>query len=197
MTSSPRSQDRLALDGFTVFIHLGLMVFGILALMTGFLAEDYKYQQRLGFSFHKWFGLGLAVFVALRLWHGLAGPQGARFREWVPYTRERLLFIAEDIATLLKFKLPERPPRLGLSGLVQTFGLAAFAWMGATGALMFSLMTPGKKARGFLHLVKEMHEAGWWLALAFLCIHGGAVILHALTGQDLWRPMFFLQRRSD
>ena len=197
MTSSTSSQDSIELDGFTRFIHLGLIVFGVLALMTGFLAEDYKHQQHLGFSFHKWFGLGLAAFVALRLWHGLAGPQEARFREWVPYTRERLAFIVEDIMTLLKFHLPERPPRQGLSGLVQTFGLTAFAWMGATGALMFFLMTPGGKARGFLHLVKEMHEAGWWLALIFLCIHGGAVILHALAGQDLWRQMFFLKRRSD
>ena len=192
-----RDEGRMELDGSTRFIHLGLMVFGVLALMTGFLAEDYKHQQHLGFSFHKWFGLGLAAFVALRLWHGFSGPQEARFWEWVPYTRERLSFIMEDIMTLLKFKLPERPPRQGLSGLVQAFGLGAFAWMGATGALMFFLMTPGGKARGFLHLVKEMHEAGWWLALIFLGIHGGAVILHALAGQDLWRQMFFLKRRSD
>ena len=134
MTSSPRPHDRLELDGLTKFIHLGLMVFGLLALMTGFLAEDYKHQQHLGFSFHKWCGLGLAAFVALRLWHGLAGPREARFREWVPYTRERSLLIVEDIKTLLKFQLPERPPHQGLSGLVQTFGLGAFAWMGATGA---------------------------------------------------------------
>jgi cytochrome b561 len=197
MTSAPGSQDRMELDGFTRFIHLGLMVFGLLALMTGFLAEDYKHQQHLGFSFHKWFGIGLAACIALRLWHGFSSAQEARFRDWVPYTRERFLFIVEDIMTLLKFQLPERSPRQGLSGLVETFGLAAFAWMGATGALMFFLMTPGGKARGFLHLVKEMHEAGWWLALIFLCIHGGAVILHALAGQDLWRQMFFLKRRSD
>jgi cytochrome b561 len=196
MTISPRSQDRMELDVLTRFIHLGLMVFGLLALITGFLAEDYKYQQHLGFSFHRWFGIGLAAFVTLRFWHGFSGPQEAQFREWVPYTRERLLFILEDIRTLLKFQLPERPPRQGLSGLVQTFGLAAFAWMGATGALIFFFMTPGGKARGFLHLVKEMHEAGWWLALVFLCIHGGAVILHALAGQDPWRQMFFLPRKS-
>lgn len=197
MARSPEYQDRMELDGLTRFIHLGLTVFGLLALITGFFAGDYKDPHHAGFSFHKWFGIGLATFLALRLWHGFLGPQEAQFREWVPYTRERLLFILEDIMTLLKFQFPERPPRQGLSGLVQTFGLAAFAWMGTTGALMFFFMTPGGKARGFLHLIKEMHEAGWWLALVFLCIHGGAVILHALAGQDLWRPMFFLQRRSN
>jgi cytochrome b len=196
MEPSPEYKDRIALDGLTRFIHLGLMILGILALITGFFAGDYKTLRHLGFSYHKWFGIGLATFLALRVWHGFTGPQEARFWEWVPYTRERLLFILEDIMTLLKFQLPERSPRQGLSSLVQTFGLAAFAWMGTTGALMFFLMTPGGKARGFLHLVKEIHEAGWWLASVFLCIHGGAVIVHALAGQDFWRPMFFLERRS-
>jgi cytochrome b561 len=79
MTISPRSPDRMELDGLTRFIHLGLMVFGLLALMTGFLAEDYKYQQHLGFSFHRWFGIGLAAFVALRLWHGFSGPRKRSF----------------------------------------------------------------------------------------------------------------------
>jgi len=196
MTQLGEYQNHRELDGLTRFVHLGLMVFGVLALITGFFAGDYKHLQHVGFSFHKWFGIGLAIFLALRLWHGFSGPQEARFREWVPYTRERWLCIFEDIATLLKLQLPERPPHQGLSGLVQTFGLAAFGWMGATGTLMFFLMVPGGKARGFLHLVKEIHEAGWWLALAFLSIHGGAVILHALAKKDLWRPMFFLPRRS-
>ncbi len=195
MGTSPEHQERLELEGTTRFIHLGLMAFGILALMTGFFAGDYKHQHHLGFTFHRWFGIGLSAFLALRLWHGFSGPQEARFQEWLPHTRERLLCILEDFMSLLKFQFPERPPRQGLSGLVQAFGLAAFAWMGATGALMFFLMTPGGKARGFLHLIKEMHEAGWWLALVFLCIHGGAVIIHGLAGQDLWRPMFFLPKR--
>jgi cytochrome b len=172
-----------------------MIVFGLLALLTGFLAGDYKTSRHLGFGVHRWLGISLAAFLALRLWHGFWGPQEARFRQWVPFTRERLLYILEDLGTILKFQLPDRPPRQGLSGLVQTFGLAAFAWMGTTGACMFFFMTSGGKATGFMYLVKEIHEAGWWLALVFLCIHGGTVILHALAGQELWRSMFFLPRR--
>ncbi len=196
MTTSTESMNRREIDGLTRFIHLGLTVFGLLAWTTGFFAGDYKTAGHLGFSFHRWFGIGLATFLAFRLWHGFFGPREAQFREWVPYTREGLLLIWEDIMTLLRLQLPERPPRKGLSGLVQTFGLAAFSWMATTGSLMFFFLTPGGKARGFLHSIKEIHEAGWWLVLVFLCIHGGAVILHALAGQDLWRPMFFLQRKA-
>jgi cytochrome b561 len=55
-------------------------------------------------------------------------------------------------------------------------------------------LTPGHKAGGFVHALKEMHELGPWLIIAFLAIHVGAVTLHAAKGQDLWRKMFFLEK---
>ena len=82
---------------------------------------------------------------------------------------------------------------VGLSGLVQTFGLGAFAWMAVTGSLMFFYLTPGHKARGFLHPIKEMHEAVVWLIPIYLGIHVGAVLLHALAGDHRWRRTFFLK----
>jgi Ni,Fe-hydrogenase I cytochrome b subunit len=81
-----------------------------------------------------------------------------------------------------------------LAGLVLTFGLAVFAWMAATGTLMAFFLTPGHKAGGFLHAIKEMHELGLWLIVAFLVIHVGAVALHALAGDHLWRKMFFIEK---
>jgi cytochrome b561 len=77
---------------------------------------------------------------------------------------------------------------------VQTFGLAAFAWMAATGSLMALFLTPGRKAGGFVHAIKELHELGPWLIVAFLAIHVGAVALHTLAGKNLWRQMFFLEK---
>jgi hypothetical protein len=40
------------------------MVFGLMVLITRFLAEDYKHQQHLEFNYHRWFGIDLAAFVA-------------------------------------------------------------------------------------------------------------------------------------
>ena len=111
-----------------------------------------------------------------------------------PITPERLKLAGEDCLTLLRLRLPERPSHQGLAGVVQTFGLAVFAWMALTGSLMALWLTPGRKAGGFVHAIKEMHELGLWLILAFLAIHVSAVALHALAGQNLWRKMFFLER---
>jgi cytochrome b len=194
MTDAPPSTQSNDLDALTRFIHLGLTVFGLLALLTGLWAGDYKRAHHFGFSAHKWLGLTLAFFLAWRLWNGLYGPPEDRFSQWVPYTPERLKLAWEDCLNLLKLKLPERPSHQGLAGVVQTFGLAVFAWMAATGALMALWLTPGRKAGGFIHALKELHELGLWLIVAFLVIHVGAVTVHALAGRDLWRKMFFREK---
>lgn len=194
MAFPPHVTERQNLDEVTRLIHLGLTVFGILALVTGLYAGDYKRVHHFGFSLHKWMGLTLSFFMAWRIWNGFFGPSEAIFQQWVPYSPERLRMVWEDGINLLRLKLPERPSHQGLAGLVQTFGLAVFAWMAGTGSLMALFLTPGHKARGLLHAIKEAHELGLWLIVAFLLIHGGAVVLHALLGNHLWRRMFYLEK---
>jgi cytochrome b len=196
MIETPQPTVKPDLDEITRVIHLGLTVFGILALLSGLLAGDYKRLHHLGFSTHKWLGLTLSFFMAWRLWHGLYGPREDRFSQWLPYTRDRLLLAGEDVLTLLRLKLPERPPHQGLAGLVQSFGLAVFAYMAGTGTLMALFLTPGRKAGGFAHALKEMHEFGLWLIVTFLAVHGGAVLLHGLTGDQRWRKTFFLGKQG-
>jgi cytochrome b len=132
--------------------------------------------------------------MAWRIWNGFYGSDAARFSQWVPFCTERIKLVWEDALNLLRLKLPERPAHQGLAGLVQTFGLAVFAWMAGTGTLMALFLTPGRKAGGFMYLIKELHELGPWLIIAFLAIHVGAVTLHALAGDHLWRKMFFLEK---
>ncbi len=181
------------LDGFTIFLHAGLMVFGVLAWLTGLEAGDYKKIPHTWFSLHKWLGMGLTTFLVLRLGYGFWGPVKNRFSQWLPYTPARLGLVFEDIRTLLSFKLPQRPPHQGLAGLWEAFGLLVFTWMAATGSYMFLFLQPGRKASGSLYVVKELHEIGQWLIPIFLAVHVGAVILHALAGDHRWRKMFFLK----
>jgi cytochrome b len=194
VTDTPQLSEGQELDEITRLIHLGLTIFGILALITGLWAGDYKRVHHLGFSLHKWLGLTLSFFMAWRIWNGFFGSQEDLFSRWVPYNAERLQMVWEDGLNLLRLKLPDRPSHQGLAGLVQTFGLAVFTWMASTGTLMALFLTPGQKARGLLHVIKEMHELGLWVIISFLIIHIGAVTLHALTGDHLWRKMFFLEK---
>ncbi len=195
MPDEAMSEPKAELDGLTIFLHAGIMVLGVLAWLTGEFAGDYNTLHRWGFSIHKHLGLGLAFFLLVRLGYGLVGPATARFADWVPYTRERLQLVWEDILSLAKLQLPHRDPHQGLSGLVEIFGLAVFTWMAATGGSMHYLLQPRQKARGAVYVIKELHEAGEVLILVFLAIHVGAVLLHALAGDHRWRKMVFLEKK--
>lgn len=196
MKSYSEASEKYDLDVFTRIIHLGLMVSGILAWLASGWAEEYEHAKHLGFTVHKWLGMGLAFFVTLRLIYGVVGPANVRFKRWVPYNKAGLLLVWEDILTLLKFRLPERQSHQGLAGLVQSFGLLVFSWMAITGSFMFFNLQPGQKASGPLRFIMEIHGIGEGLIPAFLALHVGAVLLHALAGRHIWRKMLFLEDRK-
>ncbi len=184
------------LGPFAILIHLGLLAFGLTALLTGLLAGDYKRMMHPGFTVHSWLGMGLAAFACLRLITGIAGPRSVRFLGWIPFTMARIKLAIEDIEGLLKFRLPDRATHQGVAGVVEAFGLAVFFFMAATGAYLYFSLEPGQKPLGFVHDVKELHETGMVLILMFLSIHGGAVIMHALHGNHIWRKMVFISDTS-
>jgi cytochrome b len=183
------------IDALTRVFHLGLVLFGLAALASGDFAGDYRQAGGLGYAVHKWIGIGVAFFIGGRLAYGIWGPAGARFSNWVPWNRERLQRVWEDLAGFAHFKLPDRPSHQGVAALVETGGLLLFLFLATTGVLMFFTIVPGQRAQGVTRFIKELHEAGEVLLPLFFAGHGGAVVLHALTGKHLWRKMVFLKER--
>jgi cytochrome b len=194
---SGASNNDNKLDIATRIIHLGLILFGIPAWLTGELAEDFEEGEALGYNIHSWLGLALAVVIALRLVYGFVGPANIRFLTWVPATRVRLAAVRDDVLAMLLLKLPDGPLHHGLAGLVQAAGLLLFAWMAATGTWLYFYLVPGREAEGMLHLVEEMHEVGEGLIPLYLALHVGAVVLNALAGRHKWRKMFFFNQGRD
>ncbi|MDX9714957.1 MAG: cytochrome b/b6 domain-containing protein [Dissulfurispiraceae bacterium] len=174
-------------------VHLGILIFGIFAMFTGEMADDYKKVVHNGYELHLMLGIGLAMFIMIRGITGIFGSKVVRFTQWLPCTKERIAWVLEDIRGLLRFKLPDRPVHRGLSGVVEGFGLLAFFWMAATGVLLALTITPGQKAVGIAHAIKEAHEAGMAFLVLFLAMHVGAVILHAIAGKHIWKKAFFLK----
>jgi cytochrome b len=185
------------LSTFAIMVHLGLVLFGITALLSGGLADDYKKVEHARYTLHSWIGMGCAFFVFLRVVLGIGGPRHLRFCQWVPYTRERLRKVGEDIMGLFRFQLPERQTHVGVAGLVQAFGIMTFFVTAASGVLLFFILEPGHKAEGLAHSLKELHEGSLFFVLLFLALHVGAVVAHMLRGRHLWRPMVFLKEPQD
>ena len=173
-------------------IHLGIMIFALSAWLTGEWGEDYKKGAHLGFTLHKWLGMGLTLPLVLRLLYGMIGPADLRFSRWVPWTGERLQHAWRGVKGVLLLNPPDRTAHLGMAGIIQAAGIALFAWMAATGSILFLFLEPGRRASGPLRGVMELHEAGEGLIPAYLIVHVGAVTIHALFGRQIWRKMLFL-----
>jgi cytochrome b len=174
-------------DAGTRLIHLLLAIFVIAALASGEFAGDYRRAVHTGFDIHRWTGIAAALALALRLVWGIAGPAAVRFVRWLPVTLSRLRVCAQDLAGLARLRLPVHEGHAGLSALVQALGLAVFAWMAVTGSILWFNLTPGARAVGWLHTVKELHEGGEPLAIAYLVAHVGAVLVHSAAGHPVWR----------
>lgn len=191
----PTSEEKDKLDFTTLVMHAGITVFGLVAWMTGEWAADYKKLSHPGFSLHRGLGICLALFILARLLYGVLGPVQVRWSNLIPLDlRAWLGSVLEDLQSLLKLELPDRPRFWGLKGAVQLFGLLVFSWMALTGSLLFTYLEPGRKAHGLLHVIKEAHEIGATLIPIFLALHLTGVLLDALWGQQKWRRVFFLEK---
>ncbi|MEW6660316.1 MAG: cytochrome b/b6 domain-containing protein [Thermodesulfobacteriota bacterium] len=193
MTNTSAEKDKL--DFPTLALHLGITIFGTCAWLTGEWAGDYKKLSHPGFSLHKGLGICLALFILARLLYGLLGPEKCRWGNLIPMDLKAWFgSVAEDVQSLLKQELPDRPRFWGLKGVVQLFGLLVFSWMALSGSLLFTYLEPGRRAHGLLWLIKEMHEVGKILIPIFLALHLTGVLLDAIWGQKKWRRVIFLEK---
>lgn len=192
------TETNAPLDGVSRFLHLGLAVFGVWAWLVGSGwigagAGDYKKPDHFWYTQHMWVGITFSAFLLARILWGFVGPESAQFRNWVPWNAALLKPVVEDLRTLLRFRIPDRPSHVGLSGLVQALGLLVFLWIGLTGLVNAFTITPGEKLLGWAHEVKELHETGDVLVPAYLILHVGGALLHSLTGRPVWKKMLFLE----
>jgi cytochrome b len=176
-------------------LHLGLVVLCLLAWATAQFAGDYKRPVHTGYTLHEIVGILFAAILSLRVVYGVFGPKAARFAAWFPLSASNRALIAEDLRLLARLRLPERQPHEGIAGLVEALGLLAFFFIAGTGVAMALYLEPGARAGGWLRGVKEVHEIAQTVIPAYLALHAGAALLHALAGHDLLRDMFFLSRK--
>jgi cytochrome b len=187
------TEQGVKLDVPTRIMHLGLAVFGVWAWWLGEDAHDFHRVNHSGYVLHMYVGLTFAAFLTARLAYGFFGPRELRFSAWVPYTRTRFAAAIADLRTMSRFRIPEPVTHQGLNALVQSLALLLFTWQGVSGTLISMLITPGERVHGWLDTFLDIHSiASVWIP-GYLILHVGAVVLHALTGHQIWKKMLFLR----
>lgn len=167
------------------FLHWGLALFGIAAWLTGENADDGFNTN--GFLLHLYLGLAVLVFILTRFAAGLLSHGKMSFKGWTVFNPQQWRMAAQDIGQLIRFKLPHRKMHEGIAGLVQFAGLLLFLWMAASGTLIFLLQNSA--GSGVFEAVEEGHEVGEALIPLFLMLHVGAVIVHTIAGEHVWKSM--------
>ncbi len=166
-------------------LHWGLALFGIAAWLTGENADDGFNTN--GFLLHLYLGLAVLVFILTRFGAGLLSNGKLSFKGWTYFNRAQWRLAAQDIGQLFRFKLPKREIHQGLAGLVQFSGLLLFLWMAISGTAIFLLQNSTGSA--LFEAIEEGHEVGEALIPLFLILHVGAVIVHSLAGDHVWKSM--------
>ena len=187
------------LDVVTRLLHLGLAVFGVWAWLVGSGwigagAADYEKPDHFWYLQHRWVGITFTVFLLARILWGFVGPANVRFVNWVPWTRERMRPVVEDVRSLLHLRIPERPTHVGLSGFVEVLGLLVFLWLALSGLSNALTITPGVKlTAAWPHFIKHWHQIGNVLVPVYLILHVGGTVAHSVVGKQVWKKMLFLE----
>lgn len=180
------SNEKYSYPTYAKIIHLGIVLFGISAFLSGDLSEDGV--NSLGYLIHSCLGLSLALIMAIRISIGFTTAEALSFKRWSLFSKQQWKLALEDINTLLKFKTPERDRHQGMSGITQAFGLLIFTWMSLTGITIF-ILGLGEEGEAF-KFVAEIHDVGEILIILYLLLHVGAVLLHTVCGNPIWKKMF-------
>ncbi|WP_417781953.1 cytochrome b/b6 domain-containing protein [Terasakiella pusilla] len=113
------------------------------------------------------------------------------------FSKARLLALKADIAKyishLFRFKLPTTEEPSPLAGSIQGLGMSAGTLLALSGTLLLLYADPSQKMTGWLHDVKEIHEALGPLMWGYLAVHAGAGMFHQLAGHNIIQSMFRLR----
>lgn len=180
-------------SGTSKIVHGGLAIFGIAAYLTAEGAEGG--HAGAGYLLHAYLGLTLTAFVALRLMRGFAATDKMNFSRWHLLSLQQWRLARQDLAGLVKLRVPNRASHEGLAGLVQAFGLVLFAAMAVTGTGLHFLEE--HVTGGLYRSLEEVHELGELLIPTFLLLHIGAVIAHSLVGRPVWHRMWRYSRKPE
>jgi cytochrome b561 len=184
------SEQNYSYPMYAKILHLGLAGFGIAAFLTGEFAEDGN--NSFGYLLHAYLGLSLGLFMLVRFVRGLTTSGAVRPSSWSLFSRRQWTFVFEDLRNLFQLRVPERGKHEGLAGITQAFGLLIFGLMALTGTGLFVL--GGGPESGLFETIEEVHELGEALIPLYLFLHVGAVFLHTITGNSVWKRMFSFAR---
>lgn len=194
MNPKPAPADWRVFDPVLRLLHWSLALSILVLIVSSQLLEAFEhgpYEDAIR-ELHILSGYALSAALALRVPWGLVGPASARWRDlWHPA-------VWRDALTRLQLRLPhaDRAGHDPLASLAYLFAYATMGLMVATGlGLAAGEFDAGPLAiwPGLTEAVsdrlKDPHEFGFALILAFVALHLSALAFHHLRGERVAQRM--------
>ncbi|WP_163095919.1 cytochrome b/b6 domain-containing protein [Acidithiobacillus ferrianus] len=183
--------QKVAWDGGTRWLHVGLSTTLTFELFGGFLVSDPN--TRLYFIIHEWGGLlATSILVVEWLWIYADGQSKILF----PWNSEGMSLIKTDILALFKGKLPQAGRTVGLPGFWHGIGVLTMTGLAITGVLIFLVIPGGRGASSSsagaadFTMLSGVHREVSYIAWIYWIGHVSASILHQTRGDPVFHAIF-------
>ena len=175
-----------------------LLVISLVLLILGYEGLEEMGRDDLAERFeelHAYFGGFFAVTFTLRVIWAFMGNKYARWSDIVPYTKEKIVALTENISWFLSGFKNKAPLVVGHNPVASLLYIALFFVLLAqivTGLLLAGIefdMFPGNLITGGLgehaieeieEVAEEIHEFGLWFVIGFFIFHMGGLLIHYL-----------------
>ena len=175
-----------------------LLVISLVLLILGYEGLEEMGRDDLAERFeelHAYFGGFFAVTFTLRVIWAFMGNKYARWSDIVPYTKEKITALKENIKWFLSGFKNKAPLVVGHNPVASLLYIALFFVLLAqivTGLLLAGIefdMFPGNLITGGLgehaveeieEVAEEIHEFGLWFVIGFFIFHMGGLLIHHL-----------------
>ncbi len=169
--------------------HLLLVLSVVSQLVSAeFMAEPLERTatalESLLYEVHEWVGLVAGAWLSGLIISLLRVP--GEWRRLFPWSAEAWAGVTRAIRARLTGKASETELHQ-LARAWQGAGLLVMVWMCLSGALL-AFLPP---ASGVAEAVREIHELGQGALWTYLAGHVGMALLHSLSGQPIFRRMFW------
>jgi len=192
-------------DKITRLLHWGIAIGIPLQLISEELMKRPKPgrirsdEQIFFFDMHEWVGMLLLTLIVLRLIWGVMGMGDGRLSKLFPFAtaagRKGMMHeLRTEVPGWLKGKFEPPEKEDYIAGLVHGLGVLLVLALGASGAVMLYGMEDSGRMLGFVHTMKELHEALGELLWIYLVGHVGMALVHQLLGHRSLQRIFSFRR---
>lgn len=174
-------------------LHLAVAVLVTTQLVIGLVMSP-RHTPQL-FLAHQLIGLVIAALVLVH-WLWLVGPGRAQLANLFPYGGAGTRTVLDELAQVMRLRMPASGPRPGLPGLIHGLGLLALTAVAGLGTALYVLIRTRHIRSSLGETLGGLHTFFAWLLIVYWCGHVLLAMAHEARGDHVIARILRLGRTN-